>query len=291
VGGVLRTLNYAQVSSVNLDPIEKKPIFHFHPGSSILSLGTIGCNLACTFCQNWAISQAAAPTRHMTPERAATVAKEHPENIGIAYTYNEPFVWYEFVLETAQLVKEAGLSNVLVTNGYVMERPLRELLPHIDAVNIDVKSMSERFYRDLCRGSSEPPRRTAEIAKEAGCLVEITNLVIPNWNDSRDEIRSLVDWVVGLGADVPLHFSRYHPDHRLTEPSTPPETLVRARDMAAERLHHVYIGNLWLPGGEDTTCPGCGEVVVERRGFAVSRIAVTDGRCQSCGGEIAIIGT
>jgi pyruvate formate lyase activating enzyme len=291
VGGTLRTLNYGQVSSAHLDPIEKKPLFHFHPGSLIYSLGTVGCNLACSFCQNWSISQEVVPTQSVRPEQVVAAAREQRGNIGIAYTYNEPFIWYEFVLDTARLAKGAGLSNVLVTNGYVNEEPLRELLPHIDAMNIDVKSVGETFYRELCRGRPEPPRRTAETAREAGCFVEVTNLVIPNWNDSEGDLQGLIDWVAGMGVDVPLHFSRYHPDYKLTEPATPTATLTKAREMALEKLRYVYLGNIWLPGGENTVCPGCSKVVVERSGFAVAQIAVKDGRCQFCGEGIPIAGT
>ncbi len=291
VGGVLRTLNYERVSAANWDPIEKKPLFHFHPGSPILSLGTVGCNLACAFCQNWSISQGNAGTRRMTALEALQAAQREPDNLGISYTYNEPFIWYEFVLETARLAKDAGLKNVLVTNGYINEEPLRELLPYIDAMNIDIKAMNDNFYRELCRGTSQPPRRTAEIAREAGCLVELTNLVIPNWNDRDEDIRALVDWVAALGPDVPLHFSRYHPDHKLTEPPTPVETLIRARRIAMEKLHYVYIGNVWAGDGENTLCPSCGELVIERRGFTVMRLSVKDGRCQFCGGDVAVVGT
>jgi len=291
VRGVLRTLNYGRVSSVNWDPIEKKPLFHFHPGSTILSLGTIGCNLACAFCQNWAISQSPAGTRRMSPDQALALARSEPGNIGISYTYNEPFIWYEFVFDTAQLAATAGLKNVLVTNGYVNEAPLAELLPYVDAMNIDIKAMRPEFYRELCRGRPEPPRRTAEIARQHGCLVEITNLLIPNWNDREEDIQALVDWVAALGKDVPLHFSRYHPDYQLTEPPTPPETLFRAREIAQQKLSYVYLGNLWGAEGENTICPACGKVVVERRGFTVSRISVKAGRCAFCGEPIPIVGT
>lgn len=291
VGGVLRTHNYNRVSSVHWDPIEKKPLFHFHPGASILSIGTVGCNLACAFCQNWSISQGTSGTRRLATEEAVQMAVGERGNIGIAYTYNEPFIWYEYVLETARLVKEAGLHNVLVTNGYVNEEPLRELLPYIDAMNVDIKSMGEEFYRELCRGRPEPPRRTVEVAHEAGCLVEVTNLVIPNWNDGEEEIRALVDWVAGISTDIPLHFSRYHPDHKLTEPPTPAETLLAAREMALEKLDYVYIGNVWGGNGEDTVCPSCGETVIARAGFAVSRVSVKDGKCEFCGGAVHVVGT
>jgi len=291
VGGTLRSLNYSRVSAVHWDPIEKKPLFHFYPGSPILSLGTVGCNLACAFCQNWTISQATAGTRRLSPEEALEIARSDPNNLGIAYTYNEPFIWFEYVQETAALVKDAGMKNVLVTNGYVNEAPLRELLPLVDAMNVDIKAMSNDFYRELCRGRSEPPRRTVEIAWAAGCLVEVTNLVIPNWNDSEEQIRAFVDWAAGVDVNLPVHFSRYHPDYKLTEPPTPPHVLMRAREIALEKLRFVYVGNLPGSVGEDTVCPSCGKVVVERQGFEVRRVCVKGGRCQFCGGEVPIRGT
>ena len=289
--GTLRSLNYGRVSAANWDPIEKKPLFHFHPGATILSLGTVGCNLSCAFCQNWSISQATAGTRPMSPEQAATLAKTAAGNIGIAYTYNEPFIWYEFVVETAALMREAGLKNVLVTNGYVAEEPLREALPYIDAMNVDIKAMNDGFYRELCRARAEPPRRTVEIAKEAGCLVEVTNLVIPNWNDSEEALEAFVSWAAGVDPEMPVHFSRYHPDYKLSEPPTPTETLLKARDMARGKLRYVYVGNVWGREGEDTLCPSCGKVVVERRGFSVSRVSVKGERCEFCGGTVRIVGT
>jgi pyruvate formate lyase activating enzyme len=291
IDGVLRTLNYERVSAVHMDPIEKKPLFHFHPGSEILSLGTVGCNLSCAFCQNWSISQGTAGTRRMSSEEAVALALDKPSNIGIAYTYNEPFIWYEFMADTAPQIKEAGLHNVLVTNGYVSERPLRELLPYIDAMNVDIKAMGADFYRELCRGRPEPPRRTVEIAHEAGCLVEVTNLVIPNWNDDEAGIRALVDWVAGISKDIPLHFSRYHPDHKMTEPPTPADTLLRAQEIAREKLDYVYIGNVWGGAGENTLCPNCGETVIERQGFAVSQLRVHGGECDHCGAAVKVVGT
>ncbi len=291
VAGVLRSLNYERIAAIQLDPIEKKPLFHFHPGAQILSLGTIGCNLACAFCQNWQLSQGASGTRRMSSQEALQLALSTPNNLGLAYTYNEPFIWYEFVRETAEQANAAGLKNVLVTNGYVTEQPLRDLLPYIDAMNVDVKAMSNDFYRELCRGKATPPRRTVELAHEAGCLVEVTNLVIPNWNDSEQEIRALVDWLAGVGREIPLHFSRYHPDHQLSEPPTPTETLVKARAIAQEKLQYVYLGNISGGEGEDTNCPGCGKTVVDREGFTVRRLSVKGGRCDFCGAEVNILGT
>lgn len=288
--GSLRTLNYERVAAAHWDPVEKKPLFHFHPGREILSLGTVGCNLACAFCQNWNISQIVTETPRMTAKEAVALAHTRPGNLGIAYTYNEPFIWYEFVWETAPLVREVGLCNVLVTNGYVQEEPLRALLPFIDAMNVDIKAMSDRFYRELCRGRPEPPRRTVEIAHEAGCLVEVTNLIIPNWNDHEEEIAALADWLAGVDPDIPLHLTRYHPDHQFTEPPTPSETLLRAREIARQRLNYVYLGNIAAVAGEDTVCPKCGKKVVTRAGFTVEEVHLRNGACAHCGHAIGIVG-
>jgi pyruvate formate lyase activating enzyme len=297
-GGVLYPLTYSQVSSINLDPIEKKPLYHFHPGSCILSLGALGCNLACAFCQNWEISQATpstplragVPTRTLTPQQAVELAQREPRNIGLAYTYNEPLIWYEYVHDTAQLARKARLKNVLVTNGYINEDPLRQLLGVIDAMNVDVKSYTEEFYRTLCKGKAAPVRRTVEIAHAAGCLVELTNLIIPGYNDAEADLRALVDWVASVDAAIPMHFSRYHPAYKLEAPPTPLATLETAYRVAKEKLRYVYLGNIVGAGGEDTQCPACGKTVVSRRGFSAQVVGLRDGKCASCSAEINIIG-
>jgi pyruvate formate lyase activating enzyme len=286
--GRLLTLNYAEVTSMALDPIEKKPLYHFHPGAQILSLGTFGCNLKCGFCQNWQISQARPATRVLPPEAAVALAREHvPDgNIGLAYTYNEPFIWYEYVRETAPLVKAAGLCNVLVTNGIVEAEPLAELLPYLDAMNVDIKSMSERFYLEHCAGQALPARQTVERAW-GQCLIEVTNLIIPGENDSEDELRALVDWLAGVSPDIPLHFSAYHPDYQFDAPATPVATLQRAYELAREKLKYVYVGNAYLPGTSDTHCPGCGAVAVVRQGMTGHAVGLTtEGRCAGCGADL-----
>jgi pyruvate formate lyase activating enzyme len=289
--GHLYATTYGRVTSVNLDPIEKKPLFHFYPGSSILSLGTVGCNLSCLFCQNWEISQQEVPTQALSPEQAVDLARRYRGNIGIAFTYNEPLIWYEYVLDTAIRAREHDLKVVLVTNGMIEEPPLRELLPRVDALNVDVKAMTQPFYGELCRGDAAAVRRTVEICHAEGKHVELTNLVIPNWNDTDDDFRQLVNWAADLSVDLPLHFSRYHPAYRLTEPATPMETLLRARGIGQERLHYVYVGNVSVPGGEDTICPGCGRVAIARRGFMVVDDNLVDSRCRSCDTPGRIIGT
>lgn len=285
VNGVLQTINYAEVSSMGLDPIEKKPLYHFHPGSSILSLGTFGCNLSCGFCQNWQISQTRPATREVEPEDAVRMAQEYARegNIGLAFTYNEPFVWYEYIRDTAPLIKQAGMYNVLVTNGIVEREPLEELLPYIDAMNVDIKSMSERFYLEHCKGQALPARQTVERAI-GRVHVEITNLIIPGKNDSEEELQALVDWLASVSVEMPVHFSAYHPDYKFEAPSTPPATLMRAYELAKAKLKHVYVGNVQLETGRDTECGQCGRLLVSRAGYVGKVVGLNnEGRCAGCG--------
>jgi len=242
--GKLYSAIYGETTSVALDPVEKKPLYHFHPGEYILSLGTKGCNFKCPFCQNWAISQdIEARTEAITPEWAVAKAKEC-RSFGIAYTYNEPFIWYEFVLDTAKLARKNGLKNVLVTNGYVNPRPLEEMLPVIDAMNIDLKSIDDEFYRRYCRGSLAPVLYTIKRSVKS-CHVEITNLVITGLNDKDEDFIRLADWICeNAGPDIPVHFTRYFPCYHLELPPTSKETLERARRIAGKKLNNVYLGNI-----------------------------------------------
>ncbi|NQT22970.1 MAG: AmmeMemoRadiSam system radical SAM enzyme [Candidatus Omnitrophica bacterium] len=235
---------YGEITSLALDPIEKKPLYHYHPGENILSIGTKGCNFHCGFCQNWGISQdLKTPTQPISSVEVVKKAKD-TKSFGIAYTYNEPFIWYEFVYDTATIAKENKLENILVTNGYVNQKPLDEILPLIDAMNIDVKSMREDFYLKICKGKLRPILETAKKAKRH-CHVEITNLIIPTLNDSEEDFIKLSDWIKKeLGSDTPLHFSRYFPCYKFDIPPTPLSTLKTAEEIAKRRLKHVYLGNI-----------------------------------------------
>ncbi len=292
-GGILYAANYGKVSSFGMDPIEKKPLYHFYPGSYILSAGTFGCNFKCQFCQNWQIAHDDPATHDITPAGLVEMSNEYAgmgyPNIGLAYTYNEPFMWYEFVLEAAKLAKDAGLKNVLVTNGSVNEAPLRQILPYIDAMNIDVKSFTENFYKNYCKGSLHPVQRTVEIASQE-CHVELTTLLIPGLNDDEAEISRLTDWIASLDPDIPLHFSRYFPTYKMDLPSTPLEKLVRARETATEKLRYVYIGNVRSPGTGDTFCPKCGDEVISRLGNSVRGVGLSGRKCSNCGEEIKFAG-
>jgi pyruvate formate lyase activating enzyme len=245
--GDLYSLNYGRVASISMDPIEKKPLYRFEPGSQILSAGTFGCNLKCSFCQNWSIAHKDARTVEITSEELVDKAGglKDEGNIGIAYTYNEPSIWYEFVLDTAKLAHHKGMKNVMVTNGFIEEEPLRELLPHIDAMNIDVKGYTTAFYKDICKGVLEDVKRTVEIAARQ-CHIEVTTLVIPGLNDAVEEIDALSRWLAGISEEIPLHLSRFFPNYEMQDiPPTPRETLTKARDAAMKHLKFVYLGNVW----------------------------------------------
>jgi pyruvate formate lyase activating enzyme len=289
VDGVLYAENYNRVMAAGMDPVEKKPLYHFHPGAMIYSLGTRGCNQHCDFCQNWHMLQDGAATTEMMAQRAVEEAMAHA-SVGIAYTYNEPTIWYEFVLECSRLAREEGLTNVLVTNGSINPGPFAELAPSVDAMNIDVKSMDPEFYRKVCSSRLEPVLATCRAARAAGIHVEITNLVIPTLNDSEELITRLVDFVAGeLGPETPLHFSAYFPTYRMTIEPTPLSSLLRAREIACERLHYVYLGNVAASEGSNTHCPQCGNLLVERRGYGTSIKGIEDGRCGSCGRKVDMV--
>lgn len=255
-------LTYGRVSSLQLDPIEKKPLYFFHPGTQILSIGSIGCNLTCFFCQNWQIAQpkdlikkellpsdpievVKRATQPLAVDDLVDLAKKEADNnsIGVAFTYNEPFIWFEYLLDATRALKKRGLKNVLVTNGFVNEEPLRDLLPSIDAMNIDIKGLSESFYRKV-GGRLSPVLRTAEMARES-CHIEITNLLIPGLNTDEKSIHDLVDWIADkLGQDTPLHLSRYFPARRLQTRPTSLAELDLAKKIALKRLKSVQIGNV-----------------------------------------------
>lgn len=242
--GILYSLVYGKTTGMALDPIEKKPLYRYHPGEFILSIGTRGCNLHCDFCQNWHISQEVdAHTEEITSIEVVKTAKEL-HSFGIAYTYNEPFIWYEFVLDTAKMAKQNGLENVLVTNGFVNIEPLKGILPFIDAMNIDLKSFDEDFYIKVCKGALKPVLDVIKLSAKK-CHIELTNLIIPTLNDSESSIRNMVGWIYeNLGDEVPLHISRYFPCYKMDLPATPAETLKIAEKIAKEKLKYVYVGNV-----------------------------------------------
>jgi pyruvate formate lyase activating enzyme len=291
-GGTYYTLTYGNPCSINVDPIEKKPFYHFLPTTSAFSVATAGCNLDCRFCQNWQISQARPEELYnyrLTPAELveAAVRSGSPS---IAYTYSEPTIFYEYMLATAKIARERGLRNVCHSNGYINEAPLRELCRYLDAADIDLKGFTEEYYRDMAGGTLAPVLRTLRILREEGVHLEITTLVVPGRNDDPAVISAMCGWIHdNLGPDTPLHFSRFHPQHRLRNlPPTPVETLEAAREIALESgLRYVFIGN--VPGHEanSTYCPGCGNRVIYRIGYSVDPGGLADGACSRCGAPIA----
>lgn len=285
-GGVLYTMNYGRITALNIDPIEKKPLYHFYPGSRILSVGSFGCNLKCSFCQNYSIAHGTPEWVEMSPRDLAGRAEAAGDNLGIAYTYNEPSIWYEYVLDTARLVKEKGLRNILVTNGYIGSEALGELLPFIDAANIDVKAFSDGFYSSVCSGRLSAVLETVE-AMAGHCHIEVTTLVVEGLNSEPGEIDALARWLAGIDRKIPLHLSRYYPAYHMERPATPLKVLEAAREAAREHLDYVYIGN--VPGIDNSTyCPGCGQKLVER-GIYRARTLFEGENCSRCGMKADII--
>lgn len=289
--GTYYTLVHSQPCTVHLDPIEKKPFFHVLPGARALSWATAGCNVECKFCQNWEISQfrpEQVASHWLPPETLARQAREAGAPL-LSATYSEPVVFWEYVRDTAIAARLLGVRSTVVSNGYISAAPLKEVLPHLAAVKVDLKSFREAFYRDLVRGELQPVLRALEIIRGAGVWLEIVVLLIPTLNDSEVEIRDLARWVKeSLGTGVPVHLTRFHPTYRLTNlPPTPVATLERAHAVArAEGLEFVYLGNLPGHPAENTLCPGCGEVLIRRAGFTVRENRLRRGDCPACGRTI-----
>ena len=285
-GSKLYATSYGEVSALNIDPIEKKPLYHFYPDSEILSLGTVGCNLSCKFCQNYSIAQEEkSQTKTLSPEEAVALADEK-NSLGIAYTYSEPLVWYEYILATAKLARENNLQNVLVTNGMINSEPFNELIEVIDAMNIDLKAFSESFYQQLCGGMLEPVKQTIKAANKKLHL-EITTLLIPGHNDSKETIEELTEWIAEIDPEIPLHLSRYFPRYQLQEQITPVETLLKAKEIAEQKLDYVYLGNLNHQTARNTYCPNCNKLLINRD--LALEIKLKNNKCPECGKEIKII--
>ncbi len=285
--GILRTLVWGRAISLNADPIEKKPLFHFLPGETSLSVATVGCNLECRFCQNHSISQATTddlPARLVSPRQVVDEANRTGSRI-LAYTYTEPTIFYEYAEDIAREGAAAGLRNVFVTNGYIEETPLRRLLPVMDGANVDLKAFSDETYREVLGGRLEPVLRTLRILKEAGVWLEVTTLLVPGLNDSDEELDAIAGFLAALDPGIPWHVSRFHPDHRMPGGMrTPLETVERALAAGARAgLGYVYPGNTPTHRKEGTWCHGCGTLLIARRGFSVSEHRCPDGLCPECG--------
>jgi len=291
INGKLFSLVYARPCSVQVDPIEKKPLYHFMPGAKAFSIATIGCNFSCGFCQNWQISKAEAANiasqyDELNPEQAVELCEESKCKI-ISYTYTEPTIFYEYMLDIARIAKKRNIKNTIVSNGYINEKPLRKLCKFIEGANIDLKGFTDEFYRKTCQGRLEPVLKTLKVLREEGVWLEITNLIVPGLNDDLKKIEEMCQWIAKeLGREVPLHFSRFHPDYKMTDgQATPMETLEKAKQIAEKYLDYVYIGN--VDGESNTVCPNCKSVVIRRSMLnLLENKLVKDGKCFKCGRKI-----
>jgi len=286
--GEMVTLNWGLTTAPALDPVEKKPLYHWRPGTQILSLGTVGCNMTCPFCQNWHLSRGDERLEliSITPEELVGLAKKYKSN-AVAFTYNEPFVWYEFVKTSSELLKQEKIAVVLVTNGLVLPEPLNALLPYVGAANVDLKTFTKEGYRKL-GGDFECVKGTIAALLEGGVHVEITHLVVTGFNDCEEHFGELVDWIASLSPDIPLHISRYFPQYRWYEPPTSIELLHKFQLIASEKLHYVYLGNVTEPAV--TCCSGCGEELIVRHGYRVVKTALdTSSACLKCGNRTGIV--
>lgn len=286
--GEFQTLNYSEVSSIGIDPIEKKPLYHYKPGSQILSVGSFGCNFSCGFCQNYGISKNMPETREMSPDELVSLAANAKVdgNIGIAFTYNEPSIWYEYVFDTSKICRAKGMDVVLVTNGYINNEPLGYIIPYINAMNIDLKAFNNEYYKKVCGGDIESVLSTIKLAN-SGCHVEITTLIVGGYNDKDEEIEELSKWVASINPDIPLHLTRYHPSYKFTAPPTSKEKMLKCTKVAKKYLNYVYTGNMF-DIDNNTYCYNCGETLIEREYYKVNVILQSD-KCPHCGTNINVI--
>jgi pyruvate formate lyase activating enzyme len=292
-GGTLFTHIYGEVIAAHIDPIEKKPLYHFLPGSSSLSIATSGCNFRCSFCQNWQISQNSKGDRKdfsgrvLSPEEIVAFARQQGCD-SISYTYTEPTIFFEYALDTARLAKEAGLGNNFVTNGYMTREALEVIQPYLDACNVDLKSFRDEYYRNLCGARLDPVLTSIRAMREMNIWVEVTTLVVPGRNDSEQELTDIATFIAEVDKDIPWHISRFHPDYQyLDSHPTPVETLRRAYTIGKEQgLRYLYIGNVWGES-EGTFCPNCGNKVIARSGFSIAHNKLQEGHCPTCDYTIA----
>ena len=288
IDGKLVSENYRQICSYNFDPIEKKPLYHFFPGKTIFSIGSIGCNLHCSFCQNWEISQSGIDEhpylRSSSPGDIIRLAAGRPENFGIAFTYNEPTVWYEYMLDIAELAKQQKLKTVMVTNGFINPDPLERLLPYMDAFSVDLKAFTEQFYKRYTLSKLAPVLETIKLLKKHNKHFEITNLVITDTNDNERDFTEMVNWIVNeTGEDTVLHISRYFPMYKMTKEATSEEKLMKLYGIAKEKLNYVYLGNVRSGEGQDTYCKNCNRKVITRSGYYTQLTGLDNtGNCMNC---------
>ena len=286
-GEKIELLTYGVISGYSLDPVEKKPLYHFFPGYNVLSIGSYGCNMKCDFCQNFNISQKIPESLfpEATPLKIVKAAIAAENNIGVAFTYNEPIIWFEFMRDTSLLAKSKGLYTVMVSNGYVNSEPLSEIIQFIDAFNIDLKAFNNNFYRKLTGSDIEPVKNSLKQIAREGKHLEVTTLIIPGQNDKESEMQLQSEWIAGeLGKNVPLHLSKYFPMHKRDDPATSQETLSSLFEIASKNLNHVYMGNTVSDSGQNTCCPECGQTVTIRSGYNTRLLNLdSKGRCTKCG--------
>ncbi len=291
IDGTLLAVTYGHPCAMHVDPVEKKPLNHFLPGTRAFSIATAGCNLHCRNCQNWQISQASADTTRaysVTPAQLCNLAASN-YCASIAYTYTDPAVFYEYTLACSRAACEKDIKNIMVTAGYINPKPFKELCKYLHAANIDLKAFSDKFYREVCGGTLKPVLNTLVNAKEAGIELEVTNLILPTLNDSDKDITALCRWIkLELGAETPLHFSKFSPRYRMRNlPPTPEKTLKRARQIAvAEGLKYVYVGNILDTRWQSTVCPKCGKLLIKRVGYRIREQHIVNGKCPDCGTKI-----
>jgi pyruvate formate lyase activating enzyme len=291
-GGKIELQTYGVLSACSLDPVEKKPLYHYFPGYNILSAGSYGCNMSCDFCQNYHISQtgynADKFTARTSPEELVLKAQKAEKNIGLAFTYNEPVIWFEYMRDAASLAKSKGMHTIMVSNGFVNREPLSEILDFIDAFNIDLKAFNDGFYKKMTGASIEPVKNALKMIAGSGRHLEVTTLIITGLNDSEEEMKNETEWIASeLGKSTPLHLSMYFPMYKRINPATPDETLLKLYKVAIKKLDHVYIGNTKSEYGQNTSCPVCGTGVTVRSGYD-TRIYNLDieGKCTGCGNLI-----
>ena len=286
--GKLVATNYGEVTSAAIDPIEKKPLYHFKPSKNILSIGSFGCNMTCSFCQNYKISQKRARSEYVDIDELISTISDIDNNIGIAFTYNEPMMWYEYMYNTAKRIKEINseLSVVVVTNGYINEEPLKKLLPYIDAMNIDLKGYTNSYYKRICGAKLEPVLDTIKISAE-NCHVEITTLLVSDENDSLEEVSEISKFIKSVDDKIPLHLSRYFPKYKMENEATQIEKILKAREEAKKFLKYVYVGNV-NNVDNNTYCIHCGKPIIVRDGYK-TEIKLNNNRCVFCGKEVDII--
>ena len=289
--GKYKTLVYSRPVSMHVDPIEKKPLFHFLPTSKAFSLATAGCNFGCKFCQNWEISQAKPeeiPSEYQPPEKIVEMAKKEGTPI-LAYTYSEPIIFYEYMYDIAKAGKKENLRSVMISNGFINKEPLQELCKVLSAVKIDLKAFTDKYYKEVCSGERDPVLNTLKTLKEIGIWYEIVVLIVPTLNDGEQENREMCRWIVNnLGPDVPVHYSQFFPTYKMMNlPRTPVLTIERCHDIAkAEGIHFVYLGNVWNHKYENTFCPKCDKLLIRRQGYYTKIEALKDGKCAGCGTTI-----